>query len=71
MFTVGSLIKNRISYYFFSEPNAFAPVLDMKDVDGKPVDVYKGFIVSDEDTVSLVPELKASDDDKIGGASKC
>lgn len=42
----------------------------MKDTDDKPVDVYKGFILSDEDTVSLVPELKATDKDEIGGASK-
>lgn len=51
-----------------SEPNAFAPELNMKDTDNKKVDVYRGFIVTNEDTVSMVPPLSASDKDKIGGA---
>ena len=42
----------------------------MADTDGTKADVYRGFIVTDEETVSLVPELKASDKDEIGGASK-
>ncbi|XP_067946088.1 calsyntenin-1-like [Watersipora subatra] len=51
-----------------SEPNAYSPELNMKDTDGKEVSVYKGFIVTNEDTVSIVPELSASDKDEIGGA---
>ena len=42
----------------------------MKDTDDKKVDIYRGFIVTNEDTVALVPELSASDKDDIGGASK-
>lgn len=52
------------------ELNAYAPTLELKDTDGKDVSLYRGFIVTDEDTVSLVPALKASDKDEIGGASK-
>ena len=53
-----------------TEMNKYAPELDMADTDGTKADVYRGFIVTDEETVSLVPELKASDKDEIGGASK-
>ena len=53
-----------------TEMNKYAPQLDMADTDGTKADVYRGFIVTDEETVSLVPELKASDKDEIGGASK-
>ena len=42
----------------------------MKDTDNKDVSVYRGFIVTNEDTVSLVPQLSATDEDEIGGASK-
>lgn len=50
--------------------NVYAPKLEMSDTDGKEADVYRGFIVTDEQEVSLVPELKASDKDEIGGARK-
>lgn len=42
----------------------------MKDTDGSTVDLYRGFIVTTEEEVSLMPALAATDKDEIGGASK-
>jgi len=42
----------------------------MKDTDGNTVDAYRGFILTNEKTVSLVPALAAHDNDSIGGASE-
>lgn len=63
------LLLTGICLVFHTEPNAFAPELDLKNYDGDKIDVYRGFIISDERVVSIVPELKATDKDEIGGAS--
>lgn len=65
------MLSSYITYFcWIVEPNAFAPELKLENTDGKRVDVYKGFILTNEDTVSLVPELAASDKDEVGGARK-
>jgi hypothetical protein len=52
---------------FFAEPNAFSPVLTNN---GEVVHSYHGVISENQETVTLSPPLRASDSDKIGGASK-